>query len=182
METVDGRGEGSFDEELALTPLRHARHPLHAGLNTLQVAASAVGTAEPRFALAALDSALAYLRETFLPACRAEEATLFVAVDGLFGVTNSCHAMRAQHTTIMRMAGDLAQAGDAARLAGSMDEVERFLPPLLHGLYALCRAHVESEDEAYITLLEAMLSAAQAESLASNYEAAIQSPESFPNP
>lgn len=181
METVDADRE-SFEDDLGVTPLRHARRPLHAGLNTLQVAASAVDTAEPRFALAALDSALAYLRETFLPACRAEEATLFVAVDGLFGVTNSCHVMRAQHTTIMRMAGDLAQAGDAARLAGSLEEVERFLPPLLHGLYALCRAHIESEDEAYITLLEAMLSAAQAESLARNYEAAIQSPESFPNP
>ena len=181
METVDA-GHGSFEDALGGTPLRQARHPLHAGLNTLQVAASAVGTAEPRFALAALDSALAYLRETFLPACRAEEATLFLAVDGLFGVTNSCHVMRAQHTTIMRMAGDLAQAGDAARIAGSLDEVERFVPPLLHGLYALCRAHVESEDDAYITVLEAMLSTAQAESLARNYEAALESPESFPNP
>ena len=75
-----------------------------------------------------------------------------------------------------------ARAIQRSRIAGSLDEVERFLPPLLHGLYALCRAHVESEDDAYITVLEAMLSTAQAESLARNYEAALESPESFPNP
>ena len=176
METVGGGDDGSFEDELAITSLRQARQPLHDGLNALQVAASAITTAERRFALASLDAALAYLKETLLPACRAEEATIFVAIDGLFGVTNSCHALKAQHTTIMRMTGDLAQAVDAGR-ASSLEDVERFLPPLLYGLYALVRAHIESEDEAYITLLDAMLSANQAEALAASYEEAI---DAFP--
>jgi hypothetical protein len=182
LETVGGGDGGDFEEEMGSTPLRRARQPLHLGLNTLQVAASAIATAEPRFALAALDSALKYLREILLPACRAEEATLFVAIDGLFGVTNSCHVMKAQHTTIMRMAGDLVQAAEAARAAGSVEDYEQYLQPLLHGLYALCRAHVESEDEAFVTVLEAMLSAHQAEALAGRYEGACEAMAAFPDP
>ena len=179
METV-GPGDGEFEEALESTPLRAAREPLHSGLNTLQVAASAITTAERRFAFAALDAALEYVRDRLLPACRAEETTLFVAVDGLVGVVNSCHIMKAQHTTIMRMAGDLAQAIEAAR-AGDIAEYAKFLELLLFGLYALSRAHLESEDEAYITLLDAMLSAAQAEALAESYVAATEA-SAFPNP
>ena len=114
------------------------------------------------------------LQETLLPTCRAEEATLFVAIDGLMGVANSCHVMKAQHTTLMRMAGDYAQALDAARTAGDVTEFVQYLGPLLHGLYALARAHLESEDEAYLGLLEAMLSSAQAEALAGAYESSAE--------
>lgn len=173
METVDVQADDGFLE--APSPLASAREPLHAGLNTLRVAANAVTTAERRFALASLDAALSYLREQLLPACRAEEATLFVAVDGLMGVVNSCHVMSAQHTTIIRMAGDLAQAVDAARAANNAGEYAQYLQPLLHGLYALCRAHLESEDEAYLGLLEAMLSESQQGALVSRYSEATTS-------
>jgi hypothetical protein len=176
METVGGDGPGGdeLDEALAVSPLHDARSPVHAGLTTLQVAASALATAERRFAFAALEAAQRYLQETLLPTCRAEEATLFVAIDGLMGVANSCHVMKAQHTTLMRMAGDYAQALDAARTAGDVTEFVQYLGPLLHGLYALARAHLESEDEAYLGLLEAMLSSAQAEALAGAYESSAE--------
>lgn len=168
METVED--DGGF---LAPpSPLREARQPLHDGLNALQVAASAVTTAEPRFALASLDAALHYLNQRLLPACRAEESTLFVAVDGVTGVMNGCHVMKAQHTTIIRMAGDLAQVADAARASGGLAEYAKFLQPLLFGLYALCRAHLESEDEAYAGLLEAMLSESQQRALAASFSSA----------
>ncbi len=167
METVGG--DDDFDGGLAGTALGEARATVHSGLTTLQVAASALATAERRFAFASLEAAQRYLQETLLPACRAEEATLFVAVDGLMGVVNSCHVMRAQHTTILRMAGDFAQALDAAKAAGDLAEYTQYLNPLLHGLYALARAHLEAEDEAYLGMLEAMLSAAQCEALAAAY-------------
>jgi len=175
VETVDPPG-GEFASELAASPLRSVREPLHAGLNALQVAGAGVGTAEPRLLFAALESAQRYLQDEFLPACRAEEATLFGAVDSLLGVANSCHAMKAQHTSIIRMAGDLAQAIEAARANSDADSYAQYLRPLLHGLYALCRVHLESEDEAYIGLLEAVLSSAQVEALAEGYIRAIEEP------
>ncbi|MGE0598954.1 MAG: hemerythrin domain-containing protein [Dehalococcoidia bacterium] len=177
METVDNHEEDGFLE--APAPLREARRAMHAGLNTLQVAATAVTTAESRFAMAALEAALQYLKETLLPGCRAEEITIFPAVSSITGVSNACHVMRAQHTTLMRMAGDLAQVADAARAAGDLAEYTKYLQPLLFGLYAFSRAHLESEDEAYLGLLEAVLSHHQAAALAGEFERAFAvSPES----
>jgi hypothetical protein len=168
--------DDQFEGQLAGSQLRELRALVHAGLNTLQVAATGVGTAERRFAFAALDAALEYVQETLLPACRAEEATLFEAVDGLTGVRNSCHVMKAQHTTLIRMAGDLAQAVEAAKAAGDPAEFAQYLQPLLYGLYALARAHLEAEDEAYVGLVEAVLSSVQVESLAKAMEAAAADP------
>ncbi|MGE3074144.1 MAG: hemerythrin domain-containing protein [Dehalococcoidia bacterium] len=176
METVDNHEEEGFLE--ALAPLREARQLMHAGLNTLQVAATAVTTAESRFAMAALDTALQFLQKQLLPGCRAEETTIFPAVSSITGVSNACHVMRAQHTTLMRMAGDLAQVADAAREAGDLAEYTKYLQPLLFGLYAFSRAHLESEDEAYLGLLEAVLSEHQVATLAAEFEKALDiSPE-----
>jgi len=173
LETVDPPDPEVLGEPHG-SELRHVREGVHAGLTTLQVAASAISTAESRFAFAALDAALSYLQAELLPACRAEEATLFGAVDGLMGVANSCHAMKSQHTTIIRMVGDLAQAIEAARAEADVAAYARYLEPLLYGLYALARAHLESEDEAYLGMLEALLSEAQVAALAESYVAALE--------
>jgi hypothetical protein len=84
--------------------------------------------------------------------------------------------MKAQHTTLIRMAGDLAQAVEAAKAAGDPAEFAQYLQPLLYGLYALARAHLEAEDEAYVGLVEAVLSSVQVESLAKAMEAAAVEP------
>jgi hemerythrin-like domain-containing protein len=138
-------------------PLRYVRDQLHAGLSTLQVAASAVDTAEPRMAMKALDAAMNYLQKEFLPMSRAEEAELFRKLDEITGRADSCRVMVAQHTSIIRMTGDLAQAIDAARAANDIPTYEEYLRPLLYGLYALCRVHLESEDEAYLPIIAAAM-------------------------
>jgi hemerythrin-like domain-containing protein len=138
-------------------PLRYLRDQLHAGLTTLQVAASAVDTAEPRMAMKALEAAMHYLQSEFLPMCRAEEAELFRKLDEIAGRPDSCRVMIAQHTSIIRMAGDLAQANDAAKAANDIASYAEYLHPLLYGLYALCRVHLESEDEAYLPVIAAAM-------------------------
>jgi len=155
-------------EDRVVGPLREMRENLHGGLSTLQVAASAVTTAEYKFAQAALDAALKYLQEQFLPLSRAEEFTLFIAMDGATGMTDSCQVMKAQHTTIMRMVGDLAQAIEAARTDADFEAYAKYLHPLLYGLYALCRAHLESEDDAYLPILDAVLSESQVTMIVDN--------------
>jgi hypothetical protein len=80
--------------------------------------------------------------------------------------------MRAQHTTKLRLAGDLAQVAEAAQAVGDLTDYAKYLQPLLYGLYAFCRAHLESEDEAYVGMLEAMLSHHQVVALAGEFELA----------
>lgn len=142
-------------------PLRDARRPLHEGLRSIQVAANAIGTAEQALAMAALDAALDYLNTEFIPISRAEEFTIFIAIDGVVSATDSCLVMKAQHTAISAMADDLSRVAEAARADGDAAAYAKYLHPLLHGLYALCRVHLESEDETYLPLLDEALSESQ---------------------
>lgn len=151
-----------------VAPLRAARVPLHDGLQQLQAAASAVPGPDAGAALAALDAAVAYLRELLLPVCRAEEFTLFTAVDGVLGAPGACDIMKAQHASIAAMADDLRRVVEAARKDGDVAAYGRYLFPLLHGLYALVRAHVEAEDDAYLSLLDSHLSESQVEVIVKN--------------
>ena len=145
-----------------IAPLREARAPLYSGLRTLQVAAEAVTAGEPAaVALPALDAALAYLDSQLLAYSRAEEFTLFPAVDGVIGQRGASLVMEAQHRTLVVMAGDLRTVVAAAHDARDAAAYSRYLLPLLHGLYALARAHLEAEDEVYLTLLDEHLSESQ---------------------
>jgi hemerythrin-like domain-containing protein len=141
-------------------PLREWRRPLHEDLHQLQRAANAV-TAEPRVALAALDAALDFLRDRFLKICQAEEFTMFIAVDGVMGVVGGTRVMAAQHGSIRAMVGDLAQVVEAARADGDVAAYSRYLLPLLYGLYALSRAHLEAEDDVYLAVLDSAVSESQ---------------------
>ena len=151
----------SSPADRVVRPLREHRLPLYDGLRQLQQAAAAVGVAEDPIALAALDAALAYLNTSFLPASKAEEFTLFIAVDGALGSIGTTRIMAAQHRSIAAMAADLAKVVEAARKDGDVAAYARYLNPLLFGLYALIRAHLEAEDDVYLGLLDEHLSESQ---------------------
>jgi hemerythrin-like domain-containing protein len=142
-------------------PLREARLPLYDGLRRIQVAASAVDGAELPIAMAALDAAMEFLVDTLLRYCHAEEFTMFIAIDGVIGVTGASDVMVAQHRSITAMVNDLGQVAEAARNAGDVAAYRSYFLPLLHGIYALTRAHLESEDDAYLALLDEHLSESQ---------------------
>ena len=141
-------------------PLREFRLQQLEGLPQLQQAASAVQSADYRVALAALDAAVEYLHR-FVSFNRAEEFTMFIAVDGVLGVVDATRIMKAQHASIAAMVGDLAQVVEAARTDSDVEAYARYLLPLLYGLYALIRAHSEAEDDAYVSVLDQALSESQ---------------------
>ncbi|MCK9520673.1 MAG: hemerythrin domain-containing protein [Dehalococcoidia bacterium] len=157
-------------DDRVVGPLREARRPLHLGLRQLQLAAQAVSEAEPKVAQAAIDAAVAFLDEKLLPQCRAEEFTLFPAVDGVIGRKGATDVMFVQHEALNEMAADLHQVVEAARTDNDVAAYGRYLLPLLHGLYALTRAHLEAEDRAYIALLDEHLSESQVGVIVDNIE------------
>jgi len=144
-----------------IAPLRELRQPLHEGLLHLQVAANEVQAGDATAALAALDLALTYLHGMLLPYSRSEQFTLFPAVDGVLGSTGATSIMLAQHRSIEAMVDDLARVVEAVRRDGEAAPYSRFLLPLLHGLYAGIRIHLESEDDVYLGLLDEHLSESQ---------------------
>lgn len=161
METMSSSTGPAELQDRVVGPLREVRRPLHQGLAKLQAAAQAVAVGEPGKALTALDQALAFLQRTFLPACEAEEFTLFIAVDGVYGATGAVAVMRAQHQVMVEMTGDLEKVVAAARQANDPAAYAGLLHPLLYGLYGLARGHLESEDAAYLTVLDEHLSESQ---------------------
>jgi hypothetical protein len=151
-------------------PLRELRAPIHEGLRQVQTAGVAVQTAEGRVALAALQVALEFVEGRLLPHLNAEEFTLLPAADGVLGHPAATGPLRAQHVSIRAMAGDLRKAADAAFSAGEVAEFAQYLLPLLYGLYALARAHVESEDDVLLAILDEHLSESQAGVIVKNIE------------
>lgn len=158
------------NEDRVVGPLRDLRAKLYDGLQQVQIAAKSLEGAEPRVALAALDGALAFGERKLIPHLHAEEYTLFPAVDGVQGATGSCQVMVAQHRAIEAMLWDLRQVVDAARKDDDVEAYGRYLMPLVHGLYALTRAHLESEDDVYLALLDEHLSESQVNVIVENLE------------
>ncbi len=161
MEAVTGAAASTPPDYRVVGPLRDVRRPLHDGLSTVKAAADAVASAEPVLALKALERALAFLNHTFLPTCEAEEFTLFIAVDGVLGATGAVAVMRAQHQVMAEMAADAGKVVEAARRDKDPVAYAKYLYPLLYGLYGLARGHLESEDAAYLTVLDEHLSESQ---------------------
>jgi hemerythrin-like domain-containing protein len=149
------------DSDRVITPLREARRPLFEGMGSLLLAADAVTAAEARVALASLDTVVGYLRDTVIPAHHAENYTMLIAMDGILGQPGSSDIIKAQHRSINAMAGDLLKVVDAARADGDLAQYARYLLPLLYGLYAAIRVHLESEEDAWLPLMDAHLSESQ---------------------
>jgi hemerythrin-like domain-containing protein len=153
-----------------VAPLRELRARLHDGLRQLHVAAEGVESAEPRVALAAAERASEYARKVLGPYSHAEEYTMFPAVDGVLGTRGACQVMVAQHASLAAISQDLERVLEAASRSGDLAEYKRFLLPLLHGLYAAARSHLEAEDDAYLPLLDAHLSESQVGVIVDNIE------------
>lgn len=156
--------------ERVIGPYRAWRESLRAGLASLATAAAAAGHGPEEDARAALKAALAYVGETLLPGCEAEEFTLFPTVDGVRGVSGSCEVLERQHDSLRAMAEDVRKVAEAAARDGDTCAYARYLQPLLYGMYALARAHLESEDAAFLPLLDEHLSESQVNVLVENSE------------
>lgn len=148
-------------------PLRDAREPLFQGLRLVRQAAAAVQTG-PAEAHASLDAAIGYLRDGFLAQSRAEEFTLYTAIDGVLGCVGATDVMAVQHGAIGEMVEDLEKVAAAAREGGSAAPYAGLLLALLHGLFAAIRTHLEAEDAVYLAVLDEHLSESQVRVIVDN--------------
>lgn len=157
-------------DERVIGPYREWRMSLRPGLQALAKAGAAAGGTDEAAARAALAEALRYVDGLLLPASEAEEFTLFPTIDGVFGMTGACEPLKLQHAALREMASDLRKVAAAAEKDGDTCAYGRYLQPLLFGLYGLARAHLESEDAAFLPVLDAHLSESQVNVLVENSE------------
>ena len=107
-----------------------------------------------------------------IPHAQAEDAALYPIVGRIMGAPEATATMRRDHAEVGRLTGELGAL--RARLAAGVAEeaVLRDLRRVLYGLYALVTVHFAKEEEVYLPLLDARLTADAATELFRDMEAA----------
>jgi iron-sulfur cluster repair protein YtfE (RIC family) len=143
-----------------------ALHDEHLGLlphvEQLRTAAEAVDDLPPLRLAALLDEALRFLRDDLVPHATAEDDELYPVVEEVMEAPGATATMRRDHVEIARLVDELGAL--TARLHATPSVTDPHgLRRVLYGLYAVIRLHLAKEEELYLPLLDAGLSAQRAE-------------------
>ena len=143
-------------------PLRDEHAELRPQLEMLRATADGVDS-ESRDDLAArVSSCHSFLVEHLLVHAQAEEAALYPAVEKALGCDGATETMRLDHAEIRRLTGELGLLSDSL-LRSELDPAgENRLREVLYGLYVLVMLHLQKEETAYLPVLDARLTPAQA--------------------
>lgn len=147
----------------ALTqPLRDEYEALLGRVEVLRTVADAVATAPAGTIRRGVDAALAFLREEVVPMACAEYQAQYPVVGRLLGSVASTAPMAKECQDLQQLTDELRQIRLRLDLPGGAVREANDVRRVLYGLYELLRVHVLSEQQIYVPLLEARLSAADA--------------------
>lgn len=155
---------------LPTQPLRDEHEELSPYLEQIRVAADAIGReADPR---ESIDKAYDFLAGHLLPHAKAEEEALYPEVARVMGAPAATQTMAIDHDEVERMTAELERL--RSRLSGEPLTPEQTLGlrSVLYGLYTLVKAHFRKEEEVYLPLLDASLTAEEARALMERMEKA----------
>jgi iron-sulfur cluster repair protein YtfE (RIC family) len=149
----------------ATEPLRQEHRALLPHIDQILATADAIGAVPIARSRRAVGAVHAFLVEHLLPHARAEDAVLYPLVGKLMGAPEATATMRRDHVEVGRLTDELGRL--LARLDAGVDsaEVERNLRRVLYGLHAVVTLHFAKEEEVYLPLLDARLSADEADDL-----------------
>lgn len=143
-------------------PLRDEHSQLLPEVETLRTAAEAAGTAPQPELRQRVDKAYEFLAHHLIPHALAEDRALYPVVGRVMGAPEATATMSRDHVEVSRLTEELASLRGAVT-AGPVGEGEtRNLRRVLYGLYALVRLHFAKEEEVYLPILDASLSAEEA--------------------
>jgi iron-sulfur cluster repair protein YtfE (RIC family) len=166
------RQDRSTRMETVTQPLREEHRDLLPHIQQLRVAADLVGKAPIEETRRAVDEAYDFLVGHLIPHAQAEEAALYPVVGRAMGAPEATATMRRDHVEVGRLTAELGALG-AHLTAGVADEaVLRELRRVLYGLHALVKVHFAKEEEVYLPLLDARLTANEATALFRDMEEA----------
>jgi hypothetical protein len=116
----------------------------HAQLEALPAAAIATEGSEDEVP-AALDAALAFLRESLIPHAWTEDAVLYPMVEQVMHAPGATATMSRDHVEVVRLTAALQRVRDSLQGAPDPDR-RRELQRILYGLYAIIRLHFAKEE------------------------------------
>jgi iron-sulfur cluster repair protein YtfE (RIC family) len=155
-----------------MQPLREEHRHLLPHIEQLRTAADAVGDAPIEQLHREVDAAHAFLTHHLIPHAQREDRVLYPAVEQAMKAPQATATMSRDHEEVGRLTNELG----ALQLRLSDTELDAALAKdlrrVLYGLYALVHVHFAKEEEIYVPILEAHLTAEEAHDLFEEMEAA----------
>lgn len=159
-------------------PLRDEHKELLPHMELLRTVADAIGEAPITSLRPAVDEAYAFLTHHLLPHAQAEECALYPVVGRLMGAPEATATMNRDHVEIGRLTEELGELRSHLVGASLGKPQERALRCVLYGLNALVKVHFAKEEEVYLPILDARLSAEEAHRLFGAMEMAAREAKS----
>lgn len=155
-------------------PLRDEHRELFPMVDSLRVAAEAVGKVRSDELATLVDLALDFITRQLIPHAKAEEEVLYPVVARLMGAPAATATMSRDHAEVIRLTSELASLRNRMTQARLDEDQSQFLQQLMYGLHAIIKVHFAKEEEVYLPLLDARLSASEARTMFEAMEAAAR--------
>jgi len=153
-------------------PLRDEHQELYPHVEMLRLAGDAVYESLTSLAHARIEEAYNFLTRDLLPHVQAEEKVLYPMVQKAMGAELATATMSRDHVEVARLTEELGTLRvHKSQLSITFDQAMA-LRRVLYGLYALVKLHFTKEEQIYLPLLDAKLSADEARTMFANMEAA----------
>lgn len=153
-------------------PLRDEHKELFPHIESLKNAGLAVHGTLSQASMDLIDEAYAFLTAHLLPHAHAEEVALYPVVQKVMGTPYGTATMSRDHVEVERLTRELSalreQLSPTEIGAAKANELKR----VLYGLYTLVKVHFDKEEEVYLPLLDANLTAEDARAMFEAMEAA----------
>ena len=153
-------------------PLRDEHKELFPHIESLKNAGLAVHGTLSQASMDLIDEAYAFLSTHLLPHAHAEEVALYPVVQKVMGTPYGTATMSRDHVEVERLTRELSalreQLSPTEIGAAKANELKR----VLYGLYTLVKVHFDKEEEVYLPLLDANLTAEDARAMFEAMEAA----------
>ncbi len=159
---------------LLTQPLRDEHKELLPHIELLRTTADTIGEASIASLRRSVDEAIAFLTHHLLPHAQAEERALYPVVGRLMGAPEATATMSRDHDEVGRLTGELESLRSRLDNASMDESNEQALRRVLYGLYALVKVHFAKEEEVYLPVLDARLTAEEAAQMFEVMERAAQ--------
>jgi iron-sulfur cluster repair protein YtfE (RIC family) len=159
-------------------PLRDEHKELLPHIELLRTVADSIGTAPRESVQQGVEETYQFLIHHLIPHAQGEERALYPIVGRLMGAPEATATMSRDHVEVGRLTeelGSLRSHLDGASVGASQVQALR---RVLYGLYAIVRVHFAKEEEVYLPILDARLTAEEASRMFEAMERAAQEAKS----
>jgi iron-sulfur cluster repair protein YtfE (RIC family) len=155
-------------------PLRDEHHELYPYVEEIRLAGDSVYESLTTNAHARIEDTYKFLAHHLIPHARAEEAALYPMVQKVMGSEHFTATMVRDHQEIASLTEELETLRVHKSLLSITSLQAMAFRRVLYGLYALIKVHFAKEEEVYLPLLDAKLTADEAAAMFEKMEAAAK--------